>query len=37
MNDKIEGRNPVSEALKSGRSIDKIYVKKGKGHYRDGN
>ena len=27
--DKIEGRNPVTEALKSGRSIDKIYVKKG--------
>ena len=32
MNDKIEGRNPVSEALKSGRSIDKIYVKKGDRH-----
>lgn len=26
---KIEGRNPVLEALKSGRSIDKIYIKKG--------
>lgn len=32
MNDKIEGRNPVTEALKSGRSIDKIYVKKGDKH-----
>lgn len=29
MTDKIEGRNPVTEALKSGRNIDKIYVKKG--------
>ena len=29
MTDKIEGRNPVTEALKSGRTIDKIYVKKG--------
>ena len=29
MQDKIEGRNPVTEALKSGRSIDKLYVKKG--------
>lgn len=29
MNDKIEGRNPVAEALKSGRQIDKIYVKRG--------
>ncbi|MGN1097490.1 MAG: TrmH family RNA methyltransferase, partial [Clostridia bacterium] len=29
MNDKIEGRNPVAEALKSGRHIDKIYVKRG--------
>lgn len=27
--DKIEGRNPVAEALKSGRQIDKIYVKRG--------
>ncbi len=26
---KIEGRNPVIEALKSGRAIDKIYIKKG--------
>lgn len=26
---KIEGRNPVLEALKSGRQIDKIYIKKG--------
>ena len=25
---KIEGRNPVLEALKSGRQIDKIYIKK---------
>lgn len=25
----IAGRNPVTEALKAGRSIDKIYVKKG--------
>ena len=32
MNDKIEGRNPVTEALKSGRNIDKIYVKKGDKH-----
>lgn len=29
MQDKIEGRNPVTEALKAGRSIDKLYVKKG--------
>jgi len=29
MQDKIEGRNPVSEALKSGREIDKIFIKKG--------
>ena len=29
MTDKIEGRNPVAEALKSGRPIDKIYIKKG--------
>lgn len=29
MNDKIEGRNPVAEALKSGRQIDKLYVKRG--------
>lgn len=28
-NDRIEGRNPVAEALKSGRQIDKIYVKRG--------
>lgn len=27
--DKIEGRNPVAEALKSGRRIDKLYVKRG--------
>lgn len=32
MSDKIEGRNPVAEALKSGRNIDKIYVKKGEMH-----
>lgn len=32
MSDKIEGRNPVTEALKKGRSIDKIYVKKGERH-----
>ena len=32
MSDKIEGRNPVTEALKSGRDIDKIYVKKGDKH-----
>ena len=32
MSDKLEGRNPVAEALKSGRSIDKIYVKKGDKH-----
>lgn len=29
MSDKIEGRNPVAEALRSGRQIDKIYVKRG--------
>ncbi len=29
---KIEGRNPVIEAIKSGRSIDKIYVLKGESH-----
>lgn len=29
MNDKIIGRNPVAEAIKSGRQIDKIIVKKG--------
>ncbi len=29
MNDKIIGRNPVLEAIKSGREIDKIMVKKG--------
>lgn len=28
--DKIEGRNPVAEALKAGREIDKILIKKGK-------
>ncbi len=28
MQDKLIGRNPVSEALKSGADIDKIYVKK---------
>lgn len=28
--DKIEGRNPVTEALKAGREIDKILIKKGK-------
>ncbi len=27
--DKIEGRNPVLEALSSGREIDKIFIKKG--------
>ncbi len=27
--DTIEGRNPVMEAIRSGRTIDKIYVKKG--------
>ena len=32
MTDKIEGRNPVSEALKSGRTIDKLYIKKGDKH-----
>jgi len=32
MTDKIEGRNSVTEALKSGRSIDKLYVKKGEHH-----
>lgn len=30
MDDKIIGRNPVLEAIRSGRSIDKILVKKGK-------
>lgn len=29
MSDKIIGRNPVSEAIKAGREIDKIIVKKG--------
>ncbi|MDP4133808.1 MAG: 23S rRNA (guanosine(2251)-2'-O)-methyltransferase RlmB [Bacillota bacterium] len=29
MSDTIEGRNPVIEAIKAGRNIDKIYVKKG--------
>lgn len=29
LEDKIEGRNPVTEALKKGRSIDKIYIKRG--------
>lgn len=29
MEDKIIGRNPVAEAIKSGREIDKIIVKKG--------
>ena len=28
MNDKLVGRNPVSEALKSGADIEKIFVKK---------
>ena len=32
MSDKIEGRNPVTEALRSGRNIDKIYVKSGDQH-----
>jgi len=30
MSDKIIGRNPVLEAIKSGRDIDKIFIKKGK-------
>ena len=30
MEDKILGRNPVLEAIKAGRSIDKILIKKGK-------
>lgn len=30
MEDKIIGRNPVLEAIRSGRSVDKILVKKGK-------
>lgn len=30
MEDKIIGRNPVMEAIRSGRSIDKILIKKGK-------
>ncbi len=30
MEDKIIGRNPVMEAIKSGREIDKILIKKGK-------
>lgn len=30
MEDKIIGRNPVLEAIKAGRSIDKILIKKGK-------
>ena len=28
-NDRTEGRNPVLEALKSGREIDKLYIQKG--------
>ena len=32
MMDKIEGRNPVSEAVKAGRNIDKIYVRRGNIH-----
>ena len=28
MNDKIIGRNPVLEAIRSGRSVDKILVKR---------
>ncbi len=31
-NNQIEGRNPVTEAIKSGRSIDKIYVQSGEKH-----
>jgi len=31
MSDKIEGRNPVLEAIKAGREIDKILVAKGDG------
>ncbi|MDY3304072.1 MAG: 23S rRNA (guanosine(2251)-2'-O)-methyltransferase RlmB [Clostridia bacterium] len=30
--DKIEGRNPVAEALRSGRTIDKILVQSGERH-----
>ena len=30
MSDRIIGRNPVLEAIKAGRDIDKIFVKKGK-------
>ena len=30
MEDKIIGRNPVLEAIKSGRPIDKILIKKGR-------
>lgn len=29
MSDKIEGRNPVMEAIRAHRTIDKLYVKKG--------
>ena len=29
MTDKIEGRNPVAEAIKSGREIDKLFIAKG--------
>ena len=32
INDKIEGRNPVLEALKADREIDKIYVQN---HFKD--
>ena len=33
----IEGRNPVTEALRSGRAIDKIYVKKRRRHFNKNN
>lgn len=29
MQDRLEGRNPVMEALRAGREIDKIFIKKG--------
>ena len=33
MNDKLVGRNPVLEALKSGADIEKIFVKKDAEYY----
>ena len=35
MSDKIIGRNPVLEAIKSGRDIDKIFIEIGKFIYEN--